>query len=81
MTTNKILITCPKQISGILAEEVEALGMTVTAKGMMDVALEGTMEDCMRLNLHLRTGHRVLWLVKSFTAGHPDLLYTEINNI
>lgn len=81
MITNKILITCSRQINDILAEEVEALGMKVLSKGFMDVALEGTMEDCMKLNLHLRTGHRVLWHVKSFTAGHPDLLYKEVKKI
>ncbi|MDQ3536099.1 MAG: class I SAM-dependent RNA methyltransferase [Bacteroidota bacterium] len=48
---------------------------------MMDVSLEGTMEDCMKLNLHLRTGHRVLWHVKTFKAGHPDELYKEVYSI
>lgn len=78
---NKILITCPKKMSGLLAEEVEALGMKVVATGMMDVELEGTLADCMKLNLHLRTGHRVLWHVHTFTAGHPDILYRKISQI
>lgn len=68
-------------MNDLLVGEVEALGMKVVKKGLMDVELEGTMEDCMKLNLNLRTGHRVLWHVETFNAGHPDILYRKISRL
>ncbi len=68
-------------MSNLVAEEVEGLGMTVKFAGMMGVELEGTMEDCIKLNLNLRTGHRVLWHIHSFQAGHPDILYRKLSQI
>jgi putative N6-adenine-specific DNA methylase len=39
------------------------------------------MRDAMRLNLWLRTGHRVLVLLAEFTAHGPDDLYREVSQI
>lgn len=78
---NKILITCAKRISPVLAKEVEGLNLKVNKIDMMSVETEGTMEDAMRLNLHLRTGNRVLFLVESFKANHPDKLYDAVKKI
>ena len=41
----------------------------------------GRFEDCMKLNLWLRTGHRVLRLVKTFQARHADELYAQVSQI
>lgn len=45
------------------------------------IATEGTMNDTLRLNLLLRTGQRVLFLIKEFTAGDADALYREVSKI
>ena len=68
---SKILITCPKGIPPWLAGEVRALGFPVLAEGEAAVETEGTLADTMPLNLHLRTGHRVLYLVADLSGGEP----------
>lgn len=78
---NKILITCPKGIAPWLAGEVRALGFPVLAEGDAAVETEGTFADTMPLNLRLRTGHRVLYLIKEFLAENPDDLYSGLRGI
>jgi putative N6-adenine-specific DNA methylase len=48
---------------------------------MAEVETEGTIEDTLRLNLLIRTGQRVLFLLESFNARTPDELYKEISRI
>ena len=77
----KILITCPKGIVPWLAEEVRALGFPVLMEREAAVETEGTLADTMRLNLHIRTGHRVLYLIEAFNAEDPEGLYRGIRKI
>lgn len=77
----RILITCPKGIPPWLAGEVRALGFPVLAEGEAAVETEGTLADTMPLNLHLRTGHRVLYLVAAFPAENPEGLYRGLKDI
>lgn len=76
--SNKILITCPKQLSSYLGAEVTALGMPVRNMFVTGIETEGTLVDAMRLNLHLRTGHRVLYMLAEFEARDPDELYRQV---
>lgn len=78
MTKNRILVTCPKGIAPCLAEEVRSLGLPVHDEAAAAVETEGTLQDALRLNLHLRTGHRVLVLVRTFKAETPDDLYRKL---
>jgi 23S rRNA G2445 N2-methylase RlmL len=78
---SKILITCPKGIPPWLAGEIRALGFPVLAEGEAAVETEGTLADTMPLNLCLRTGHRVLYLVASFPVENPEGLYRGVRNI
>lgn len=81
LAKNKIIITCAKYTSHLLAEEVKALGFPVNASNLLNVATEGSLTDCMKLNLHLRTAHRVLLLLQDFTAGNADELYEKIRQL
>lgn len=81
MRQSKILITCPKGIPPWLAGELRALGFPVLAEGEAAVETAGTLADTMRMNLHLRTGHRVLYLVAAFPAENPDGLYRGLRDI
>lgn len=72
---NSILITAPKRLTSFLAKEVAALGYPVLAEQVTGVLTEGDITDAMRLNLWVRTGHRVLYLLKSFAAENADDLY------
>lgn len=51
------------------------------AVNLLDVTTEGTLTDAMRLNLHLRTAHRVLLLLKTFRACHAEDLYRQVQDI
>ena len=78
---NRILITCPKGIAPILKDEVHALGLPVSAEMAVGVETVGSMLDCMKLNLYIRTGHRVLFCIKEFSASTPQDFYQGIKQI
>lgn len=78
---SSILVTCPKAMPEYLDGELKALGYSNTQPLDAGVGLTGTMHDCMRLNLWVRTGHRVMFELKRFSATGPDDLYREVRNI
>lgn len=78
MQTSRILVTCPKAIPPILAQEIRALGLPVVAEKEAAVETIGTLHDTMRLNLSLRTGHRVLFLLHDFRCRTPAELYSQL---
>jgi putative N6-adenine-specific DNA methylase len=80
-TPNKIVITCHKWLSPALASEVTALGFNVTRSFQTGVELTGTINDCIRLNLNLRTASQVLYSIKSFNCNNPDELYENLCSI
>jgi 23S rRNA G2445 N2-methylase RlmL len=79
--STRILVTCPKAIAPILAGEIRALGLPVIKELTAGVETEGTLGDAMTLNLWLRTGHRVLFLVRDFAAANAEALYAEVRQI
>ncbi len=81
MQKYRIFISAPKGIPPILRREIAGLGFPVASEGISGVETEGTMDDAMRLNLHLRTGHRVLLLLKEFQAAAPDELFRAAYSI
>jgi putative N6-adenine-specific DNA methylase len=76
-----ILVTCSPGLVDYLRAEIEALGYTVTAAGTVDVELQGTLQDAMRLNLYLRTAYNVLYLLRSFPCDTPDELYRKVRQM
>ena len=79
--TRKILVTCSKGIAPFLAKEMKSLGFPFCWETVAAVESEGTVEECMRLNLNLRTGHRVLFLLEEFFAVNADELYSAVSGI
>ena len=75
MEKRKILITCAKGIPPFLKQEILGLGFPVLSETVSGIETEGTVKDAMRLNLYLRTGHRVLFLLAEFTAADAGALY------
>src|SRR5512135_3493748 len=79
--TNRIVITCAKGVMPFLGEEVSSLGYPVSVDTPSSVETEGTLADAMKLNLFIRTGQRVLLLLREFKAAHPEELYREVSRI
>jgi len=78
---SRIVITCAKGVPPFLKQEILSLGFPVLSEGRAEVETEGTMTDTLRLNLLIRTGQRILFLVDSFNAKTPDELYKRISRI
>jgi putative N6-adenine-specific DNA methylase len=76
-----ILVTCPKGIPEYLQTEIETLGFKDAQQLDAGVLVRGSIRDCMRLNLWVRTGHRVLFELKKFRAFDADELYKEVLTI
>ncbi|MCX5885483.1 MAG: class I SAM-dependent RNA methyltransferase [Proteobacteria bacterium] len=81
MGKSRILITCAKGIAPYLKGELLQLGFPVLSESIAGITVEGTMDDTLRLNLLLRTGHRVLFLLKEFAARDADELYRSLSEI
>ena len=81
MGKRKVLITCAKGIPPFLKEELLKLGFPVLSETLAGIETEGTIDDTMMLNLHLRTGHRVLFLLREFIAADADALYLAVSEI
>lgn len=75
------MVTCPKGLSPFLAAEVLLLGLPVAAETVAGVTTEGTVKDVLRLNLFLRTGHRVLYHLADFVVAGPGDLYDKMLGI
>ncbi len=74
-TPNRIVITCHKWLAPALEQEVAALGFEIEETGQTSVTIIGTLNDCIRLNLHLRCASQVMYALKTFPCNHPDELY------
>lgn len=78
---SRILITCPKRIPPYLAQELEALDFPVAETAPAGVFTSGTVHDAYKLNLHIRTGHRVLFQIARFYVRTPDDLFKSLSKI
>ena len=78
---SKIVITCARETTQVLSRELAGLGYKTTSENKYDVTISGTFRDCLFLNMHLRTAHRVLYLIDTFKAHDPGKLYKNIKAI
>ncbi len=78
MRKSPILITCPKGIPPILKQEIVSFELPVLSEHIAGIGTEGTLDDALRLNLRIRTGHRVLFLLRQFKSSDADALYRHV---
>lgn len=78
---SRIFVTCNKWLSPYLKMEVEALGFTPKETVATGVFLEGTLTDCIRLNLNLRCASQVMYSLKRFACFDPDGLYRNASQV
>ena len=72
---SRIIITCSNRLSPYLTEDVKALGFTPVRVFKTGVEIEGTLNDCILLNLNLRCASQVLYSLKEFRAFNADDVY------
>lgn len=75
---SRIIVTCPNRISPWLSMEVKELGFKTTREFKTGVELQGTLQDCIKLNLQLRCASQVLFSIKEFKANNADELYKAL---
>src|SRR5690606_36876971 len=80
-TPGKIIITCNRRLSPYLEEEIRELGFTPKRVFNTGVELQATANDCIRLNLHLRTASQVLYEIASIRAKDAHELYNALSKI
>jgi 23S rRNA G2445 N2-methylase RlmL len=78
---SKVIITCNNRLASYLSAETEALGYRVIRSFGTGVEVEGSVNDCIPLNLNLRCASQVLYSIKAFTAENPARLYKELLEI
>jgi putative N6-adenine-specific DNA methylase len=78
LANSTIFVTCSRGVDAYLAQEIASRGFSVLTRTQAGVETEGSMKDAMDLNLHLRTGLRVLLRTAEFAARDPDDLYRKI---
>ncbi len=74
-TNSRIIITCSNRLSPYLQLEVEALNYKPVRTFKTGVELNGSLQDCIKLNLNLRCASQVLFSLKEFEAINADELY------
>jgi putative N6-adenine-specific DNA methylase len=77
-TPSRIIITCHKWLSPTLQKDVTELGFAIKRSFQTGVELEGTIDDCIRLNLNLRCASQVMYSLKAFTCNDPDELHRNL---
>lgn len=77
---SRIVITCNKRLAPYLQQEVEELSFFPERTFQTGVELQGTINDCIKLNLNLRCASQVLYSLKEFKAKDADQLYSHLVN-
>lgn len=77
----KVFITCKDRSISYLEKEVRELGFVPESITRTGLELKASLEDCMDLNLYLRTASHVLFEIRSFYLQHADDIYRRIKAI
>lgn len=74
-TSSKVIVTCNRRLVPYLEEEVEGLGFEIKRVFKSGIELYLTMNECIKLNLNLRTASQILYQLDTFRAEDPQELY------
>lgn len=77
-TNSRIIVTCSNRLSGYLQQEITELGFKTVRLFKTGVELEGSLLDCIKLNLNLRCASQVLYSLKEFRAFNATDLYDTL---
>lgn len=77
----KVVITCKDRFSPYLEREIIDLGFIPLEVHRTHITLEVSLNDCISLNMHLRTASHVLYEIKSFYLHKADDIYRRVKTI
>ncbi len=77
-TTSRIIVTCSNRLSAYLQQEIIELGFKPVRLFKTGVELQGTLLDCIKLNLNLRCASQVLFSLKEFSARNANDVYDNL---
>lgn len=80
-TPSSITVTCHKHIMPYLAKEVRQLGFDIEEQFITGIRLNGTIKDCIKLNLNLFCASQVLFSLDNFEAHKPEDVYHNLLDI
>ncbi|WP_240975917.1 THUMP domain-containing class I SAM-dependent RNA methyltransferase [Chitinophaga fulva] len=75
-----VTVTCHKRLTPYLEQEIKELGFTVEETFVTGVRLLASVNECIRLNLHLRCASQVLYSLQQFEAFNADDIYRELKS-
>lgn len=78
---SRIIITCSKRLSPYLQNDIIESGFKALDFFATGARLNGTLNDCINLNLNLRCASQVLYSLKAFACNNPDELYKAVSEI
>jgi putative N6-adenine-specific DNA methylase len=76
--SSKIIVTCNRGLAPVVEQELLEMGFSPTRVFNTGVELQGTLQDCIRLNLNLRCASQVMFSLSEFRCSHPEELYKSI---
>jgi len=80
-TKGKVFITCKDRSVSYLEQEIRELGFFPLEIRRTGIEILASLEECMDLNLHLRTASHVLYEIKSFYLRNADDIYRRFKAI
>jgi putative N6-adenine-specific DNA methylase len=80
-TKGKVFITCKDRSVSYLEQEVRELGFVPVEVVRTGLEVSASLEECMDLNLHLRTASHVLYEIKSFYLFNAEDIYRKFKAI
>ena len=75
---SRIILTCNKRLATILEGEVRELGFTPDRVFATGVEMTGTLNDCIKLNLNLRSASQVHYSLRQLKVNNPDDVYMAV---
>lgn len=78
---SRIIVKCSKRITPYLSQEISDSGFKIAKSFATGIEINGTLNDCIRLNLNLRCASQVLYSLKSFQCSNSDELYEIVSGI
>lgn len=77
----KVVVTCKDRFAPYLEQELMELGFRPIFVSRTFIELHASLNDCMVLNLHLRTASHVLFEIKSFYLHKADDIYRRVKTL